>query len=190
MNRRVFSKHMLLLGVGVHTNATEANPGYNVNKTGNYYLEPSKKLPVSEADVVVAGGGTTGVVAALAAARQGAKTVLIESKGYPGGTIVEGGTALHSYYNLWKAFPGVKKLQVVKGIAQEIIDRLTKVGGTTGHAEMSVGYDYDSICTAIDTEMYKLVTFREVICGLYCIRRSFGFRRRKIYRTQRSPGMQ
>lgn len=125
----------------------------------NYYVEPSKKLQVREFDVVVAGGGTAGVVAAIAAARQGAKTVLVESKGYVGGIVVEGGTALHSYYNLWKAFPGVEKRQVVKGIPQEIIDRLAEKGGTTGHAEMLSRYDYDSVCTAIDTEIYKLVVF-------------------------------
>ena len=48
---------------------------------------------------------------------------------------------------------------MVRGIAQQIIDRLAQVGGTSGHAEMSQGYDYDSVCTAIDTELYKLVTF-------------------------------
>jgi len=53
--------------------------------------------------------------------------------------VTEGGTALHSFYNLWKAFPKAKKRQVVRGIAQEIIDRLAKVGGTTGHAEMTKG---------------------------------------------------
>lgn len=125
----------------------------------NYYEEPTKKLPVRESDVVIAGGGTAGVVAAIAAARQGMKTILIETKGYPGGIVVEGGTALHSFYNLWKAFPEVEKRQVVKGIPQEIVDRLLKAGGTTGHAEMLRGYDYDSICTAIDTEIYKLVVF-------------------------------
>jgi hypothetical protein len=109
-------------------------------------------------DVVVAGGGTAGVVAALAAARNGAKTVLVEGKGYTGGTVVEGGTALHSFYNLWKAFPGVEKRQVVRGIPQEIVDRLVAVGGTCGHAEMERGFDYDSVCTAIDVELYKLVT--------------------------------
>ncbi len=110
-------------------------------------------------DVVIAGGGTAGVVAAIASARQGADTVLVEAKGYPGGLVVEGGTALHSFYNLWKAFPGVEKRQVVKGIPQEIVDRVDCAGGSTGHAEMLEGYGYDSVCTAIDTEVYKRVVF-------------------------------
>ncbi|MBN1979553.1 MAG: FAD-dependent oxidoreductase [Anaerolineae bacterium] len=125
----------------------------------SYYKEPANELPIREFDVAIAGGGTAGVVAAVAAARQGARTALIEVKGYPGGIVVEGGTALHSFYNLWKAFPGVEKRQVVKGIPQEIIDRLAEVGGTTGHAEQLNRYDYDSVCTAIDTELYKLVAF-------------------------------
>ncbi len=158
MNRREFSKHGVLLGMGALTGfSKDAMAADRVS--GDYYEEPVKKLPIRKFDVVVAGAGTGGVVAAIAAARQGAKTALIEVKGYPGGTVTEGGTALHSFYNLWKAFPGVKKRQVIRGIPQQIIDRLLKVGGTSGHAEMSKGYDYDSVCTAIDTEMYKLVTF-------------------------------
>ncbi len=121
--------------------------------------EPARQLPVRDFDVVVAGAGTAGVVAALAAARRGAKTIAIEAKGYPGGIAVEGGTALHSFYNLWKAFPGARKRQVVRGIPQEIVDRLMKEGGTSGHAEMVKGYDYDSVCTAIDVEIYKRVAF-------------------------------
>jgi len=128
-----------------------------------FYNEPAKNIPIREFDVVIAGGGTAGVVAAIASARQGVKTALIESKGYTGGVAVEGGTALHSYFNLWKAFPGVEKRQVVKGIAQEIIDRLLERGGTTGHVEMTVRYNYDSVCTAIDTEIYKLVTFEMLV---------------------------
>ena len=159
MNRRDFSKHSLMLGIGVLAGSSKSSMGGTKRQAANYYQEPVKNLPVRKFDVVVAGGGTAGVVAAVAAARQGAKTALIEVKGYPGGTATEGGTALHSFYNLWKAFPGVKKRQVVRGIAQEIIDRLLKVGGTSGHAEMSEGYNYDSVCTAIDTEMFKLVTF-------------------------------
>jgi hypothetical protein len=148
-----------MLGMGALAGFPEDGKGKALEQSVNYYTEPVKKLPIRKFDVVIAGAGTAGVVAALAAARQGAKTALIEVKGYPGGTITEGGTALHSFYNLWKAFPGVKKRQVVRGIPQEIIDRLLKVGGTSGHAEMSIGYDFDSVCTAIDTELYKLVTF-------------------------------
>ena len=124
-----------------------------------YYEEPAKRVPARECDVVIAGGGTAGVVAALAAARNGAQTMLVEAKGYPGGMITEGGTALHSFYNLWKAFPGVEKRQVVKGIPCEIVERVAQAGGATGHAEMLIGYDYDSVCTAIDTEIYKRVVF-------------------------------
>jgi hypothetical protein len=168
MNRREFSKHMLLLGLGAQAGCAKVDMRNVDIQLGSFHEEPAKKLPIRKFDVVVAGGGTAGVVAAIAAARNGAKTALIEVKGYPGGTATEGGTALHSFYNLWKAFPGVKKRQVVRGIAQDIIDGLVKVGGTSGHAEMSKGYNYDSVCTAIDTEMYKLVTFEMLAeAGVY-----------------------
>jgi hypothetical protein len=159
MNRREFSKGVLMVGMGVGAGAAAGTPAKAASPGGEYYEEPARKLPVRKFEVVVAGAGTGGVVAALAAARQGAKTALIEAKGYPGGTVTEGGTALHSFYNLWKAFPGVAKRQVVRGIPQEIVDRLLKVGGCSGHAEMLEGYNYDSVCTCIDTELYKLVTF-------------------------------
>jgi len=152
MNRRDFSKQVLVAGATARA-AAHAQSG---SKT---YTEPAKELKTRSFDVVVAGGGTAGVVAAIAAARQGAKTMLIEAKGYPGGTVTEGGTALHSYFNLWKAFPGVEKRHVVRGIPQEIIDRLARINATSGHAEMSRGYDYDSVNTSIDTELYKLVAF-------------------------------
>ena len=146
------------MGLGVSVGLAQEGGGAAAGPEA-FYEEPAKRLPVRRFDVVVAGGGTAGVVAALAAARHGARTALIEIKGYPGGTVTEGGTALHSFYNLWKAFPGVEKRQVVRGIPQEIVDRLAQVGATSGHAEMSHGYDYDSVCTAIDTELYKLVAF-------------------------------
>jgi hypothetical protein len=161
MNRREFSKSVLMAGMGVGAGA--ATPAKAASPAGDYYEEPARKLPVRKFDVVVAGAGTGGVVAALAAARQGARTALIEAKGYPGGTVTEGGTALHSFYNLWKAFPGVAKRQVVRGIPQEIVERLVKVGGCSGHAEMFEGYNYDSVCTCIDTELYKLTVFEMLV---------------------------
>ncbi|TVR57241.1 MAG: FAD-dependent oxidoreductase [Spirochaetaceae bacterium] len=123
------------------------------------YREPARDIPVSEYDVVVVGAGTGGVIAAVAAARNGARTAIIEAKGYPGGTAVEGGTVLHSFYNLWKAFPGVEKRRVVRGIPLEMVERLIRADGCSGFPEMEKGYDYDSVCTAIDTEVYKHVAY-------------------------------
>ena len=156
MDRRNFSKSMMVAALAVPQISSNIPSEQGSNSKSK---EDIRGLPVREFDVIVAGGGTAGVMAAVASARQGAKTALIESKGYPGGTVVEGGTALHSYFNLWKAFPGVEKRQVVKGLAQEIIDRLLPVGGTTGHADTTTRYNYDSVCTAIDTELYKLKAF-------------------------------
>jgi hypothetical protein len=153
MNRRNFSKNMLMAG------AAGASLPLNSELLAQSSEDKTKDLPIQEFDVIVAGGGTAGAVAAIAAARTGAKTALIEAKGYPGGTVVEGGTALHSFFNLWKAFPGIEKRQVVRGIPQEIIDRLLLIGGTNGHSEATEKSDYDSVCTAIDTELYKLVVF-------------------------------
>ena len=163
MDRREFSKKLIVAGMGIGAGAATAGATTVASPSESYYEEPARRLPVRQFDVVIAGGGTAGVVAAIAAARQGAKTALIEVKGYPGGTVTEGGTALHSFYNLWKAFPGCKRRQVVRGIPQEIIDRLLAVGGTSGHAEMSKGFAYDSVCTAIDTELYKLVVFEMLV---------------------------
>ena len=163
MDRREFSKNSVMLGLGLAVGLSKEVHAQSNTDSGDYYTEPVKKLPVRRFDVVVAGGGTAGLVAALAAARLGAKTMLIELKGYTGGTVTEGGTALHSFYNLWKAFPGVKKRQVVVGIPQDIVDRMMKVGGCSGHAEMSRGFNYDSVCTAIDTELYKVTTMKMLV---------------------------
>ncbi len=118
---------------------------------------PSYDLQAVSCDVCVVGGGTGGVVAALAAARQGAKTVLIEAKGYVGGTLVEGGTALHSFFNNYAVF-GRPRVQLVKGIPQQILDRLVACGGSFGHVPLGehCPRNQDSVCTSVDTELYKL----------------------------------
>jgi hypothetical protein len=129
----------------------------------DYLVRPEQKIPARKYDVVITGGGTSGVFAAIAAARCGAKTALIEGKGYVGGIPAEGGTGLHSFYNLWKA-NNLEKRMVVRGIPEEFIQMLSQAGGCSGHNETIVGYEYDNDVLCVDVEIYKyaaLVMLRE-----------------------------
>ncbi len=56
-----------------------------------YYLEPARQLPVAaETDVLIAGSGPAGFAAAINAARQGAKVILLEAAGAAGGIATVG----------------------------------------------------------------------------------------------------
>ncbi len=94
------------------------------------YLEPARKIPLSrEADVVVVGGGPAGIMAALAAARTGAGTLLIERYGFLGGTATAG---LVTTFNGFRNERPPNHVQTVRGIAQELVDRLLRAGGACG----------------------------------------------------------
>jgi hypothetical protein len=73
--------------------------------------------------------------------------------------MINGAGPLHSFFNLYKAFPGVEKVQVVRGIPQEIVDRMVKAGGSPGHIEQDKGGSYDSVITLIDWEIFKGLIF-------------------------------
>ncbi len=128
-----------------------------------YLIRPEMKVNARRYDVVVCGGGTAGVFAAVASARNGAKTALVELKGYVGGIAAEGGCGLHSFYNLWKAFPEAEKTKVVRGIPEEFINRLTAMGGASGHNETEYGYDYDSDTLCVDVEKYKYLAHKMLL---------------------------
>jgi hypothetical protein len=68
MNRRDSLKLMVMAGLGAHAASATGSPSETRKGTADFYKEPSRKLPIRQFDVVVAGGGTAGVVAALAAA--------------------------------------------------------------------------------------------------------------------------
>ena len=108
----------------------------------------SRDFPITmERDVVVVGGGTSGSVAAIAAARNGARTLLIESSSALGGTGTLGGVSgFHGMRRHWKWLPNTE--QVIRGMAQEIVDRLIDMGGAIGRkgeSEMSVRYDPEPV---------------------------------------------
>ena len=55
------------------------------------YIEPAREIPVTnEVDVIVAGGGPSGIGAALSSARLGLKTLLVEQAGDVGGVSTTG----------------------------------------------------------------------------------------------------
>lgn len=101
-------------------------------------------------DVLVLGGGNAGCAAALAAARRGAKTLLIERYGFLGGT------ATAAMVGPWMTFHAGKE-RIVGGIAQEIVERLMRRGGSPGHIPDSS--DYVSTITPFDPEIHKALLF-------------------------------
>jgi hypothetical protein len=108
-------------------------------------------------DVAVIGGGMAGIAAAVAAARTGAKTILIEKNGWLGGVGIIGATGLHSFFNIFDAHPGAERFQVVGGIAQELVDCITQRGGGMGHIRMERGGDFVSMLTPVEPEVFKAV---------------------------------
>ncbi len=90
------------------------------------YLEPQANIPVmAEADVIVVGGGSAGSAAAIAAARAGAKTVLVERYGQLGGMPTGGEVILIPSLSAGNTV-------MIRGVMLEIMERLTKLGAVCG----------------------------------------------------------
>ncbi len=106
-------------------------------------------------DLVIAGGGPAGIVAAIAAARNGARTLLVERYGFLGG---QSSAAL---VYPWMTFHDPQGNQVIKGIAQEIVERLVAAGGSPGHVPDTIGFV--STLTPFDVETFKYVAQEMVL---------------------------
>ena len=81
------------------------------------YVIPAQTVPMDDSwDVIVAGGGPSGCAAAIAAAREGARTLLVEATGALGGS---GTTAL---VPAWCPFSDKEKI-IYRGLAEEVFNR-------------------------------------------------------------------
>ncbi|MBR5140162.1 MAG: FAD-dependent oxidoreductase [Clostridia bacterium] len=99
-------------------------------------------------DVVVIGGGVSGCMAAFAAAKKGASTLLVERYGFLGGSLTNAGVGPMMTFHA-----GAR--QVVTGLPQEMIDRLCEKNACIGHIEDTTAYA--SSVTPFDAETMKLV---------------------------------
>ena len=72
-------------------------------------------------DVIVAGAGSSGATAAIAAGRAGARTLLIERYGFLGGTST---AVLDTFYGFYT--PGTRSLKVVSGVGDDVVSELKK----------------------------------------------------------------
>ena len=94
-------------------------PIYKIAASQGTVIEPRREIPViQQVDVLVVGVGTAGCAAALASARNGARTLALDCGGYVGGT---GSAALMCLYTI----PYSK----IYGICREFIDELAERGG-------------------------------------------------------------
>ncbi|HHX66232.1 MAG TPA: FAD-dependent oxidoreductase [Chloroflexi bacterium] len=86
--------------------------------------EPAREIPViMDADVVVCGGGPGGFSAAIAAARHGARTVLIERYGFLGGLATAGLVAPILGHTASESH-----IPIVEGLLREITERMHALG--------------------------------------------------------------
>ncbi len=89
--------------------------------------EPARQTPVyGDFDVLVVGGGPAGLAAAVAAARHGARTLLVERYGFLGGMGTAGGVT--NFAGLYGRRDGMMQ-QLVHGVAAELLQRIEALGG-------------------------------------------------------------
>lgn len=105
--------------------------------------EVARKIPVlAETDVLVVGSGPGGLAAALAAEREGVRTILLERYGCFGGNITQAGVESLAWYRHEGTID-------VQGIGIELEQRAQQMGATDPEPQ--------SRSEAFNTELFKIV---------------------------------
>lgn len=117
MDRRKFMQDSLVVtaGVAAASAVTSIDVAAQTARTKNGEI-------TTKADVLVVGGGTAGVVAAIQAGRAGAKTLLVERNGQLGGTMTTGGVAFPGLFDAWGK-------QIIAGIGWELVRESVNLDG-------------------------------------------------------------
>lgn len=114
--------------------------------------EPTREIGVrKETDVLVIGGGPSGIMAALAAAEDGLNVMLIESRSFVGGNMTIGLPIL--------GFLGQKGNQIIKGLPQKLIDRLKAVQASSEHRPCPLHMSL----TLVEQEAVKTVALQMLV---------------------------
>jgi len=126
------------------------------------YSEPAREISVTrDVDVIVIGGGPAGLTAAVASARNGARTTLVERFGYLGGTAT---AALMANINGFRNQVEPDSTQTVRGIAEEIILALKSLDGLGKSPYPQKPYPTEpgklEYSYAVDPEKFKFVTLK------------------------------
>jgi hypothetical protein len=114
-----------------------------------HIAEAARTTPVfHETEVLVVGGGPGGLAAAVAAARTGAQTTLVDRYGCFGGGITQGGVDTVAWYRREETVD-------LEGIGREFERRADEFGAATP--------DVQSQSLAVDSELFKVVADRMVL---------------------------
>jgi hypothetical protein len=113
-------------------------------------FEPARQIPLyGEYEVAVLGGGPAGIAAAVAAARAGRRTLLIERYGFLGGMGTAAGVT--NFCGLHANVHG-EMHRLVRGIASDLLARIDRLGGLNA-PHLILG---KILAQAYDTAAYKI----------------------------------
>jgi glycine/D-amino acid oxidase-like deaminating enzyme len=119
-----------------------------------------------DADVIVVGSGSAGSSAAIAAARSGADTILVERFGFLGGTSTQ---VLDTFYGFYT--PGSIAYKVVGGVPDDVVTRLKKYNAAFERPNTygaGTGVTYDPYILRLVWEQLALEAGVRVLFHSFC----------------------